>query len=67
MLAAAVALVVYVAVAFLPGQEEPRYGVFASKEACENAVAQTREQGVFVTDCVPVTLPAPKVAPKKGA
>jgi hypothetical protein len=32
-----------------------------------DAVAQTREQGVFVTDCVPVTFPAPKGAPNKGA
>jgi hypothetical protein len=67
MVAAAVALVVYIAAAFLPGDEAPRYGVFTSKESCERAVAETRESGVFVTDCVAVTFPAPRVAPNKGA
>lgn len=67
MLAAAVSLVVYVAAAFFPGQDEPRYAVFSTKERCEASVAEVRAQGIFVSDCVAVTIGTPRVAPNKGA
>jgi hypothetical protein len=59
MLTAVVALVVYVAAAFF-GADEPRYAVFTSKEACDQAVAEVRASGTFASDCVAVTIPAPK-------
>lgn len=60
MLTAVVALVVYVAAAFFAGDEQARYAVFTDQAACENAVAEVRASGAFATDCVAVTLPAPK-------
>lgn len=60
MVATVIALVVYVAAAFVAGEEEPRWGVFTDKPACEAAVARVRATGYFATDCVKVTMPAPK-------
>jgi hypothetical protein len=62
MLTAAVSLVVYVAAAFFPGEPAPRYAVFTEPEECAAAVERVRAQGIFVTDCTPVELPAPKRA-----
>lgn len=58
---AAIALIVYLAAAFAP-DGSARYGIFDSKESCQEAVAQARAQGVFATDCVAVELPKPKTA-----
>jgi hypothetical protein len=62
MLTAVVSLVVYVAAAFFPGESTPRYAVFTDQETCVAAVTRARAQGIFVTDCVPVELPAPTKA-----
>jgi hypothetical protein len=55
-----VALVVYIAAVFLPGEDEARWGIFTEKQACEAAVARVRSQGVFATDSVKVEMPKPK-------
>lgn len=59
MLTAAVSLIVYIAVAFFPADPEPRYAVFPDKQSCEQAVAQARARGLFVTDCVKVDVGKP--------
>ena len=56
----AVSLIVYVAAAFFPTEEAPRYAVFVEKDVCERVVAEARSSGAFVTDCVPVKMPSPK-------
>lgn len=60
MLIAAVGLVVFIAAAFMPGEEEARWGVFTDEATCQASVANVRARGAFATDCVKVTMPTPK-------
>jgi len=64
MISAVVALVIWVAAAFMPSGET-KYGIFKEKELCERAVTEARSEGIFTSDCVKVELT--KVQNKPGA
>ena len=55
-----VSLIVWLAVIFASATGEARYGVFTEEGTCQSAVAQAREAGIFVSDCVRVEVPKPK-------
>jgi hypothetical protein len=55
VISAVVALVIYVAAAFMP-DGETHYGIFKDKEACLQAIAEARSQGIFTSECAEVKL-----------
>ncbi len=50
------ALILWVAFAFVPGEDYPRMAHFSTKQACESAVEDGRERGLLITDCQPVEI-----------
>lgn len=54
------ALVLWVAYAIVNGEPMPK--MFPSEEICLEAVQNARNHGLAASDCVKVSLPAPKIA-----